>query len=557
MDTPAHIQIGPAPNWRLKHQVASASRSPDRPLAWLLEDRQFDFGTAHLFVRQTIKHQKDDAPFIRIPFNPSRESLVIHQVKVWREKQVFDITKKEYFRLQATFATLTVTLETGDIIDLHYSLIPHFSEEIGITQPLEFDEHRQTFFFSVIVPEGKKAKARFLGEKSVPSIQRKDDGTRILTWRFENTRIAREEEHPTPTLSISEAAGRDSVSAKKPVFAKTEPGPNVEYKRRRRSAEEGYPKENKRKHHFGIALIMAVALAITAAGYFFLKDKPTPKLVTPAAPAAPVHIAPQTPKPAPPVIAVVKPVEMPPELPVPDDSWKDAADILLKKNDLKGAEKIYREALAAAPSNIAACVALTQVLLLMEDENSAIAALEKFIETTPGSSQAWHTLSTICLKKRDLPSAIWAAEKAEDLAPDDADISRTLAESLYYAERFAEAEVAYERSAQMAPDAFISWQGLGLCCMRLHQYEDAVSALKRAIVLEPHRPTAINNLAAALMHLGDNEAAEVHLRECIAIAPDYELAWENLVDVYRRMNKPDRRALAESELAKIRDKPDA
>jgi Tfp pilus assembly protein PilF len=194
---------------------------------------------------------------------------------------------------------------------------------------------------------------------------------------------------------------------------------------------------------------------------------------------------------------------------------------------------------------------LRQLIADGKNENAIVEA-ERILGRNPKSADVWEMLAGLYLSDGDMEGAFSASAEAEELAPENAKVLSTRGSVLYAMEQFEVALISFERATKMKSDFYRAWEGVGMCCLKLHRYEDAKVALLRAVEIDPNNPKAKNNLAVSLMQTGDVESAEDQLRMCLEIAPNYLNAWENLMEIYKRKNAPDKVAEIRIQIAQIR-----
>jgi tetratricopeptide (TPR) repeat protein len=212
----------------------------------------------------------------------------------------------------------------------------------------------------------------------------------------------------------------------------------------------------------------------------------TPAVVRdiPATPAAPAATAPDksaatgsasasAPASAPAPIPDVPAAATPPATAAPFTATPDALAArgveAHQRNDITGAERDYRAALALAPDH----------------------------------PLALHYLGVVHYQRNELPEALPVLERAVALAPDEPEFHNNLGLALAASDRLPDAIASYRRALERKPDHATAWNNLGLALQATNDVDGAIKAFREALVRVPDFAQAHWNLSLALLLSGN------------------------------------------------------
>ena len=168
-----------------------------------------------------------------------------------------------------------------------------------------------------------------------------------------------------------------------------------------------------------------------------------------------------------------------------------------KANDLIGAEKAFKDALAINPKHVKSLVNLSRVLIEGKKYDDAIDTLTK----------------------------------AGDLDPKSSDVQRLLGRTYHSQKMLEDAESAYRAAINLDEKDAWSLNNLGLVLLEQKRAADAVPFLTKAVELKNDVPVFHNNLGMALEHTGQLKAAAKAYDGAVTADPFYEKAKQNLARV--------------------------
>ncbi len=256
--------------------------------------------------------------------------------------------------------------------------------------------------------------------------------------------------------------------------------------------------------------------------------------------------------------------------------------ILMRRNDVKGANEVLREAALALRDrepgfimNHAPSLLIFGVINFAQRRfEDAELYLSRFIELNPYHPGARKLLGTIMIQKGDFARALKLLEPALRFSPNDAQLYALLGTANMRLRRFDKAAKLFDKAASLAPDRASFQAQLALSRLALGEDEKAVDTLEDAFALEkdgtgagillslvhlrsgryaealriireviardPENPIPYNLAGAAQLSMNDPAAARKSLEKAAKIDPDYLPAQYNLARLDRREGHAER-----------------
>ena len=224
-----------------------------------------------------------------------------------------------------------------------------------------------------------------------------------------------------------------------------------------------------------------------------------------------------------------------------------------RAGDLEGAERLYREVLAAEADHPDALFNLARLASQLGRIAQAEAILRHLLEMLPGDPAtltslgdlmqqaerpteaeanyrlaldidptfvgAAHNLGSLCLRQSRWAEAATALAGAAAIEP-SADRHALHGQALSQAGQSAEAEAAFQAALSLDPKHLESLLGLGLLAGKRGQHAVAEARFHDALRLAPADPQAHRLLVASLLERQDEAAAAEALEAAHAMAPD-------------------------------------
>jgi tetratricopeptide (TPR) repeat protein len=194
---------------------------------------------------------------------------------------------------------------------------------------------------------------------------------------------------------------------------------------------------------------------------------------------------------------------------------------------LAEAEALYREILAADPSDAAAL----NNLGLIAGKEEAIELFSRAISINPGYRDALVNLAGAMRSQGNTAEAIRYFEKALEAAPGDNPIRLNLAILLQAEGKLDRAEIHYAKAAEAEPGNIAAVYNLGTVLQAQGKCADAIRAYERAIALKPDFVEALCNLATVHATERNNAAASKWYRWALTLDPSLSIANQNMVSM--------------------------
>jgi tetratricopeptide (TPR) repeat protein len=219
------------------------------------------------------------------------------------------------------------------------------------------------------------------------------------------------------------------------------------------------------------------------------------------------------------------------------DALVALAAMARRRNDLRGAEALYRRAVTAAPRHGYAWRLLALHLANRGQKEEGLAAARQATALDPtepffleGEAGALWTLGR--LKEMSV-----VAEKLVALTPRDADNWSLLGDAYHASERLDDAKAAYLRSLEYDPALMNSLHHLALISKQQGKPADAIRYYLATISVGTDRPAVFVQLADILREEGHLSDSVTVLQRGLAQFRDYGDLHAALCDTYRAMGK--------------------
>jgi tetratricopeptide (TPR) repeat protein len=195
-------------------------------------------------------------------------------------------------------------------------------------------------------------------------------------------------------------------------------------------------------------------------------------------------------------------------------------DVLLKTNDVPGAEAAYQAALNREPENPYALLGLARCDLQSERWTSARTRLQKAVTAAPNFSAAQHLLATV-QERLGNPTAAAVA----------------LARAMQGAKRFGEAPDAW--MSELVPYCHDVYRLLvtASATAAAGAPRQAMPALDRALALAPDDVRVQRQYGNTEAMLDNFKSARAHLERAIALSPSSDYLYLDLIPVLRQTNE--------------------
>jgi Flp pilus assembly protein TadD/aryl carrier-like protein len=169
----------------------------------------------------------------------------------------------------------------------------------------------------------------------------------------------------------------------------------------------------------------------------------------------------------------------------------------------------------------------------------AAAYYKRILESDSTNPDALHLLGLVELESHQAESAIARMQKALESRPKASVIWSNLGNAYRACKKFKEAEAAYRKALDLNPKEVSALISLGGLLRELSEYDQALSFLEKALELQPQSPEAHLNLGAVFTDQGKDEEAYRAYQQAIAFKPQSLPALQNLASVCQRLGKFD------------------
>jgi predicted O-linked N-acetylglucosamine transferase (SPINDLY family) len=195
---------------------------------------------------------------------------------------------------------------------------------------------------------------------------------------------------------------------------------------------------------------------------------------------------------------------------------------------LQAAEQIYRQILAAQPSQPDALHLLGVIAHQVGNYPAAIAYVGRAIDVQPRVAVYHRNLGLSYRALKRIAEAVACCRRAVELKPDFAEAHYDLAIALQDQSCPAEAVPHYRRALELKADYAEAWYGLGNALRELGHRDEAADCYRQLLKLQPDHAEGCNNLGNIVGDQGQLDEAIALYRRALAVRPDYVLAYTNL-----------------------------
>lgn len=217
--------------------------------------------------------------------------------------------------------------------------------------------------------------------------------------------------------------------------------------------------------------------------------------------------------------------------------WFDRGVKAAEAGDYAGAERAYRNAIAAVAQFAEAHTNLGTVLQLQGRLADAAAAYARAVELAPDSANAHANLGSVSYALGDYTQAEALYRRALQLDPKGAHNHSGLGAALHAQGRFDEAVEALRAAVRRSPMWAEPRRTLGLALFRADDYAAAVDACLSALALDGTDITARSVLGLALGQLGAVDDAIGQLERVVQDDPTSATAQFNLGIALQRVQR--------------------
>ena len=208
-----------------------------------------------------------------------------------------------------------------------------------------------------------------------------------------------------------------------------------------------------------------------------------------------------------------------------------------KKNNLKSAEKLYKEILKKNPNHFDSIVLVGTLSAQFGKLEIAKQLFQKAIQINPNHPPVYYNLGLVFKEIGEYQKAISYYEKAIKIKPEYFIAYNNLGIIFYELGEFQKAISCYEQAIQINPDFVNGHFGLGNVLEELSENEKAKSCYERAIQINPDFVNGHFGLGNVLEELGEYQKAIGCYKKAIQIQPNHVEAYNNLAFVFKNLGE--------------------
>lgn len=194
--------------------------------------------------------------------------------------------------------------------------------------------------------------------------------------------------------------------------------------------------------------------------------------------------------------------------------------MMMERRRYKEAQEEFVHAVADKPDLGEAWLNLGQAAAMQKDCKTSLEAYAHAVKLAPNDADGYINQSVAARKCNKLPEATAAARQAVKLAARSPQAHLNLGIALEASGKLADAAAEYDVATRIKPDYATAWWSLGLVNGKLKKQDAAIAALDRARALSP-TPARIADLGVAWRDKGDLAKAASLFREALAKDPRY------------------------------------
>jgi tetratricopeptide (TPR) repeat protein len=213
-----------------------------------------------------------------------------------------------------------------------------------------------------------------------------------------------------------------------------------------------------------------------------------------------------------------------------------------QRGNLRRAEELYRQVVAAEPANVAAWHLLGTLAYQAGNYEAAAECLGRAVELNPRLAEAHNNLGLVRREQGKLEDAAACFWRAIGLKRDYAEAHYNLGNVLNHQGAREEAAALYRRAIEQRPEYVEAHDGLGTALHGQGQLDEAIASYRRAVELRPNYAEGHSNLGSALHEQGKLQEAAACYCRALALKPDLSRAWFNLGTVLKDEEKLDEAA---------------
>jgi len=188
--------------------------------------------------------------------------------------------------------------------------------------------------------------------------------------------------------------------------------------------------------------------------------------------------------------------------------------------DTAEAERLYRQALLAAPGHPVALHMLGVAALQGGRAAEAVDWISKAIKSAPKQAEFYSSLGLALAADEKLDAAVAAYHQAIALNADLPAAHGNLGLTLHKLGQLERAAASYRRALELRPNWLQLHNNLGTILQSSGKLDEAITAYRQALGVQPRDPTAHRNLSRVLRQTHRLDEAIYHCRQAMAADPN-------------------------------------
>ena len=202
--------------------------------------------------------------------------------------------------------------------------------------------------------------------------------------------------------------------------------------------------------------------------------------------------------------------------------------LLVRAGDTDGAEQQYHLALATTPNYPDAHFNLGNLYRRLHQLPAAGDHYRACLAASPRHASAAYNLGLVYAAQGELAAAVEAFRTVTTLEPTNSDAHTRLGDALVRAGQLNDGIVAFRRGSALAPTDVRALYNLGLALANAGLTAEAQECLQKALRIKPDYAEAHNAMGLNLETIGRKDDALFHYQKAVELKPDLADAWSNL-----------------------------
>jgi tetratricopeptide (TPR) repeat protein len=172
----------------------------------------------------------------------------------------------------------------------------------------------------------------------------------------------------------------------------------------------------------------------------------------------------------------------------------EQSEQMIRSGQFDRAIEVLTEVLVEEPTNLPALLNIGIAYTEAGQNDSAIQALEYYVQQDQESDEAWEALGCAFLRKKDYATAERHLEQAKRVNPQNASVLRNLSVLFSQTGRGRASFLMLKKSYEINPNDYLTTYALGTAYRYLERSEEARKLFERLQTFE-HLPTVVRNEA--------------------------------------------------------------